>query len=735
MTLCRNSSFIVYKISMDIKKLKLVNVQTNKLEEVDKDSLPELLYYGKYRLPTEFYGTTSDLLPEHQYKILISKIQSKIPLYSIHSKNVYLINNFDVYDYVTKKDYRLVTNPLVNIYEKKLETLKKTDINKITSSFRKIELDREIRKLELFISFIGNYDLKTLEMTYYSIIYNYTNEVGKNLTLCVRPSFDINLPHIRPYYLRDELINLALNMELIKPDVFTVYSGKRLIELCKTVSREDIPYNVINQHYQFILKTGILSCVKYYSLQGSYFINKYLRSGTHHDAIMYQNIIVMWKSISKSPSFDKNYIAYRFIKTDDHLKHLKPGDIYVDNSFISTTRDPFYQSTTFGLILIKIKIPKSKKGVALLIESVSQFPNEQEILFPPLTKLKLESVDKNIIYYNKTKDSTLEIKKKYEFTYVGHEEISIPNYPNPIKYLEFEFFSLDKPYALTLEEKIINFSERYANELFQFGSYIGNAPLTVIIERYTSTTAYKRFYKNTTTKGFAFYSMIDTQMSFYIEIGTLDDISCIWVNYVFKFVPRKAIYSDKDFLRFISSIAYYFEIDRVIIYGDYSYCFNTNDLVDMHGTMHSDDIFKYLKFKKKRFVKDNAEDTVEQINSIKAIDYTLLEKLFKIELKDVPYKKDEVPNLHIIYTEIYIKGQPTDKLNLGYFYIWLVENYCGFNAEFVILSSYIYPTNNPFLDIVYDFDYCTFLKEENIIHQCKTIVKIDVAPPQNNYRL
>jgi hypothetical protein len=37
---------------------------------------------------------------------------------------------------------------------------------------------------------------------------------------------------------------------------------------------------------------------------------------------------------------------------------------------------------------VRIKIPKNIKGVGLCIESYSNFPDEQEIILNPLTKLK-----------------------------------------------------------------------------------------------------------------------------------------------------------------------------------------------------------------------------------------------------------------------------------------------------------------------------------------------------------
>ena len=62
---------------------------------------------------------------------------------------------------------------------------------------------------------------------------------------------------------------------------------------------------------------------------------------------------------------------------------IKVGEKFIDKGFISTTRDPFYSpgiDGEFGLILLKINIPKNKKGVGLFIENFSMFPQEEEFL-------------------------------------------------------------------------------------------------------------------------------------------------------------------------------------------------------------------------------------------------------------------------------------------------------------------------------------------------------------------
>ena len=123
----------------------------------------------------------------------------------------------------------------------------------------------------------------------------------------------------------------------------------------------------------------------------------------------------MWNLVLSAPEFDKSYTFYRFIKEDSYLSGIKIGDLFTETGFVSTTRDPYYRSDLykFGFILIKIKIPANRIGVALCLETVSHFPEEQEIIFPPNSKFKLISRDNDCVYYHTDSNFSSKIKTKY----------------------------------------------------------------------------------------------------------------------------------------------------------------------------------------------------------------------------------------------------------------------------------------------------------------------------------
>ncbi len=62
-------------------------------------------------------------------------------------------------------------------------------------------------------------------------------------------------------------------------------------------------------------------------------------------------IKLMIKLIKNAPSFLKSHTVYRFVTRDEYLRHLKPGDIYTDPSFMSTTRNPFYYQEIIHLVI------------------------------------------------------------------------------------------------------------------------------------------------------------------------------------------------------------------------------------------------------------------------------------------------------------------------------------------------------------------------------------------------
>ena len=325
--------------------------------------------------------------------IKVSNSDKYIPLYDIFSKNIYIINAQNIYHRVNNYHYRL---PTLKIMNKIKESLENTDVE----AFKE--------KMTKNINFMNNFNLDELEKNYYKL-YFMSEPATSEITSCLKPSF-VPFITMKPYYTKSELINLALNMNLKLSD--------NMEEICKTVSKNDIDSNTILAHQQYI-KQRAKAYVQLYSLLGSCYWNFYLRNECYRDLYVENQIKQLYNIVHDAPSLNKDYWVYRFVSNDDYLNHLKVGDIFHEKSFISTTRNPFYdtKNNLFGFILLKILLPKGKRGVALCMESYSLFPGEEEILLSP-AKLKLVSKDSHYKYHHVDKEASKRIKKLYTFEYV-----------------------------------------------------------------------------------------------------------------------------------------------------------------------------------------------------------------------------------------------------------------------------------------------------------------------------
>ena len=196
----------------------LLNIKNNLLDIKNSDILYNI-YYNLAELPKveQLKKYHKNIKNPKEYidelRIEISKIDNFIPLYSVFSKNIYLVKPEEVYSKIINNYNRPLTEDLY----KYLKNIKTND--KILQE-----------KIQKNINFMNNFDLSILEQTYIKTFYYQSNQIGRNMTLCIKPSF-IPFININPYYQRDELINLALNLKLIKNDD-TFYDKEKINNLC-----------------------------------------------------------------------------------------------------------------------------------------------------------------------------------------------------------------------------------------------------------------------------------------------------------------------------------------------------------------------------------------------------------------------------------------------------------------------------------------------------------------------
>jgi hypothetical protein len=693
----------------------LLNIN-NKIFDINENLVLYNLYYNlailpdKNTLKSKKIKNITEFIVELKKKI--SKLDNFIPLYDLYSKNIYLVKPNEVYDKVINSYYR----PLNIILYKYLESIKTND-------------KKLLEKIHKNLKFMDNFDLHILEETYIKTFYYQSNKIGKNFTLCIKPSF-LPFININPYYNRDELINMGLNMKLIKEDD-TIYDIVKIDKLCQLVSNYDIDSDTLLNHYLFIQENNIKYYIKYFSFMGSYQMNYYLRNKSIKDSVIEKNINQFYNIIKKAPLFNDAYYLYRFILNDDYLGNLKIGNIFTDNSFMSTSRNPFYNpvNNVFGNILLKIKIPKNIEGVGICMENYSLFPEEQEIILNPC-RLKLVSRDDNIVYYHTDKKAQKSIKRKYEFEWVDSVELEMDkitkHYNSPLEIpiidiYNYIVFGSDSD----IKEKLDNFTKTLPliNTSKRFFVEINNKKLLFNVNTMSDKRIYEKFFY-LQKRNYDLDDIIDELYITYQDEQTCEILlmieikNVISVNYLQKFTGCNKEFNDKDLIFLIGGLSRMFGIYEVIIHPNFK-PFSTiltikpneyknviNNITDYHDIqrlsndiiLYNNDLLTYLISKKDRFdniyIKTNYKKfIIDKLNSIK------VEDIFNEENYEIYsiIKKEKFKNM----TELIL-----------YFF----KNY------FYLLDKVIYSINLYFDDkivinkLYYIFDVAGYLYEKGLIN-------------------
>jgi len=599
----------------------------------------------------EIFEKKKHILKDKAKKILISKYEELIPMYDIYSERIYPITKNNLHYRLIECHYRFLTEDIVlwinNKYKKYKDDKNKDNIN-----------------------IILNYDIPTLIETSYRVLYENSKNLGLNVSICKRNSFNKFSKHLIPYYSKDELLKLGLNMGILnKNENINMNDLKIHYMICKKISKNDISSDEIIRHNKFIIENKLISLISNYSFMGSYFMNRYLRNQSNFlSDQMINTINKLGTMINNSPKLDKPYFLYRFIWDDDFLKDLKIGSVFTDKGFISTTRDPFYSpgiKSNFGLILLKIKIP-SNVGTGLLIENFSLFPKEEEFLLPPNSKLKLISKDDKFKYYHTNDQFEKLIKTKYELEFVKSDFKSYSNKDNFYNFNEIKEIDYDQTSKI---DAIKIFIENNKSEDGNMFLKVENKNYVVHYNWFDGTDSYSKFYHNDTRNGLSLI-VYDENMYPYINIEFGEEMVVNNLNRYYYYDEYKKL--DEIDFKFINILAYNFYYKKYILYlefNNFSKVTKEDDNSYIYSELYCDSIYKYFKSKTKFF-----SNITNLQNFIKYdIGYWKLNKLANTKLPDKMYQK---------LSNLYSKN-----ITIGELIVDIVENHFYYYSKLQNLFS------------------------------------------------
>lgn len=666
------------------------------------------LYHGEIEFLSEEQQKKLSLPDDYLYHLRksISKYRDRIPMYYVFYNHIYLIYQENVYERLLYNNYRFIDEQFYH------DLLRVKNKNK--------EEEENVRIL-------SHYDFRELERTYDRVFYK-SFILYNHITHCYRPSFHQYLMEIEPYYTAQELYYLGYDWGLIKKE--DQINKIDLEKLCQNISQFDIPYQILLDHQIYIYDCKAIGLVKHYSLFGSYYFNLYLRkfqsceNNTQMVKItrnldLENQITLMINLIKGAPAFIKDFTVYRFVEDDFYFAKLKPGQFYTDPSFMSTTRNPFYyykQNYSFGNILIKIRLPENIQGMALCIESYSNFPKEQEIILPPTTVLQLVKIWEEDQIDNYQHLMNKRVKRKYEFIWKGNSYYQIQDKISlkmlygfapkiPILRLMEIVYSGDFV-KIPIESRLSHLENKYIrNENSQFISIINEKEYIFTLESYNASTVYRPFFYYPAKDGL----MITSTNPQYGNINILIELGLdLHVNYYFKYSvtdSQEVINLDTvAWIEWLVALTYLVGSRKFIIYSNYEINYNKNDLIEQKHVKtkytYSSDIYQYLKEGKKMFS--------QFTDIVTGYDYGRLDSLKNMNVADHITPSDK--------SEIYRVAVNFSITKMDQLYLFLSQNFPNLLKDYEEKLKQIFPAElNPFLHINYSLHAWTYLYSKNII--------------------
>ena len=551
------------------------------------------------------------------------KDKNSLPMYDIINNTVIMIPNSKIYYNFTKNYLRLLDNDIM----------------------KKLKLDFSINETEMSSRF-------------YKTIYENHPSLGKEITFCEKPYFVYFINYNNnPYY---------TNSELNAKNLFFGLNIKDNKSICKKISKIELNKNDIIDSFKYITSNNYDKIIKYYSFVGAEKINNYLRGNTTTIDKTHKDIILKLDTIiSNSPKLKTDQIVFRFLSDDTFLKTKIEKKIFIEEAFMSTTRNPIMKSAedNFGKFIMKIYIPKKYNDKYISIESISLFPQEQEILLARGSKLKL------------IKEYKINQFTVYDFEFIGVASKTNIETQSDIKEIDILYHRFDDSL-----ENISNDLSYYSQINFK-----GNNDNIFYSGYNKQPKALKKFFFFKKNVLYLYQLDKDGNIDIFIEITD----NQIFINYFMKFFGHSIKENIDEYIKkykIITSIAVIFNVNNVKI--------NT---IQIPG---------YLLDKKNL---SNNQICLDYYTMLKKNDYTI-SKFLKLDFS-VYYIK------HLKQSKIndeYISEFPSLKIfsmnnnitNLDKLFMLIVEKQPSLMIEFYNLCSFYFDSyNNPFNKDYYNLDF------------------------------
>ena len=151
-------------------------------------------------------------------------------MYDIYSKNIYFIKRENTHYRLIQSHYRFISKDIIDW---------------LKNQFKKEKNKKNKELIGNNLNILENYHVETLYKTSIETFFKFSPDLGLNISICKRKSFHPYLSHLNPYYTKNELIKLGLNLGTLDPNKeYDLLDQKTHYKICKKIGKDDFNSNI-----------------------------------------------------------------------------------------------------------------------------------------------------------------------------------------------------------------------------------------------------------------------------------------------------------------------------------------------------------------------------------------------------------------------------------------------------------------------------------------------------------